>query len=233
MQRPHRLALGVKRVMDVAGSALGLLVLSPVIAATGLAVRAAHGRPTLFRQTRPGLHGRPFTILKFRTMRPTRPGEVWYETDERRLTRLGRFLRTTSIDELPELWNVLRGDMSLVGPRPLLLDYLDEYTAEERRRHDMPPGMTGWAAVNGRNTVPFRERLALDAWYVDHWSLWLDLRILARTVHQVLRRSNALPSEDGTRLGFPMEKVRRFDAAAGPTPPPGRRRPLPSGDAAR
>jgi lipopolysaccharide/colanic/teichoic acid biosynthesis glycosyltransferase len=210
--------LGVKRVIDVTGAAVGLIALSPVIAATGMVVWVAHGRPTLFRQTRPGLHAKPFTILKFRTMRPTRPGEVWYKTDEQRLTRIGRFLRTTSLDELPELWNVLRGDMSLVGPRPLLVDYLDEYTAEERRRHDMRPGITGWAAVNGRNAIPFRERLALDLWYVDHWSLWLDVEILARTVHQVLRRSNALPREDGVALGFPTEKIRPFDPAVGTTP---------------
>ena len=127
----------------------------------------------------PGLHGRTFEIVKFRTMRTPRAGEVWYLTDQDRITRLGRFLRSTSIDELPELWNVLRGDMSLVGPRPLLVEYLPHYTARERRRHEMRPGITGWAAVNGRHTLPFEDRLELDAWYVDNWSLALDFRILA------------------------------------------------------
>jgi lipopolysaccharide/colanic/teichoic acid biosynthesis glycosyltransferase len=207
--------------MDVTGAALGLLVLSPVMAATALAVRRFHGSPVLYRQRRPGLHGRPFTILKFRTMRPPREGEVWFKTDEQRLTRLGRFLRTTSLDELPELWNVLRGDMSLVGPRPLLMEYLDVYTPDERHRHDMPPGITGWAAVNGRNAIPFRDRLALDVWYVEHWSLGLDLRILGRTACQVLRRSNAAPREDGEALGFPVERIRPEEPAVVATRRPG------------
>ena len=221
MTRPRLLARAVKRLMDVTGAALGLLVLSPVMAATALAVHRLHGSPVLYRQRRPGLHGRPFTILKFRTMRPPREGEVWFKTDEQRLTRLGRVLRTTSLDELPELWNVLRGDMSLVGPRPLLMEYLDEYTPDERRRHDMPPGITGWAAVNGRNAIPFRERLALDVWYVEHWSLGLDLRILGRTAYQVLRRSNAAPREDGEALGFPVERIRPEEPAVVATRRPG------------
>jgi lipopolysaccharide/colanic/teichoic acid biosynthesis glycosyltransferase len=199
-----QLALGVKRAIDVAGAAAGLLLLSPLLGATALMVWATLGRPVLFRQTRPGLGGKPFTILKFRTMRPPHPGEVWYRTDEQRLTPLGRLLRTTSLDELPELWNVLRGDMSLVGPRPLLMEYLDSYTPEERRRHDLRPGITGWAAVNGRNVLPFRERLRLDCWYVAHWSLGLDLRILLRTLRQVVSRSDATASEDDPRLGFPL-----------------------------
>jgi lipopolysaccharide/colanic/teichoic acid biosynthesis glycosyltransferase len=199
----RRIALGVKRVVDVVGAASGLAVLSPVLGAVALAVRTALGSPVLFRQVRPGLGGRPFTILKFRTMRGVRPGEVWYLTNEARLGRLGRFLRATSLDELPELWNVLRGEMSLVGPRPLLVHYLDTYTPEEARRHDVRPGITGWAAVNGRHALRFRDRLALDVWYVDHWSLGLDLRILALTVLRVLARRDVAVTED-LSLGFPL-----------------------------
>jgi lipopolysaccharide/colanic/teichoic acid biosynthesis glycosyltransferase len=140
-------------------------------------------------------------------MRATRPGEVFYQTDGARLTRLGRFLRSTSIDELPEIWNVLRGDMSLVGPRPLLMEYLATYTPEERRRHDVPPGITGWAAVNGRHTAKFAERLKLDVWYVDHWSLWLDLRILARTAVQLVGRSDVAATQDLAEIGFPLPGV--------------------------
>jgi lipopolysaccharide/colanic/teichoic acid biosynthesis glycosyltransferase len=197
------IALGVKRVVDVVGAAAGLVVLSPVLAAVALAVRATLGSPVLFRQVRPGLRGHPFTILKFRTMRAVRPGEVWYLSNEERLGRVGRFLRATSLDELPELWNVLRGEMSLVGPRPLLVHYLATYTPEEARRHDVLPGITGWAAVNGRHALRFKERLALDVWYVDHWSLGLDLRILGRTVLQVAARRNVEVTED-LSLGFPL-----------------------------
>jgi lipopolysaccharide/colanic/teichoic acid biosynthesis glycosyltransferase len=194
----------VKRAIDVAGAAAALAVLSPVLAIVALAVRLVDGAPVLFRQDRPGLGGVPFTILKFRTMRAPRAGEVWHDTDAQRVSRLGRFLRASSLDELPELWNVLRGEMSLVGPRPLLVEYLDHYTPEERRRHDVPPGVTGWAVVNGRNALRFEERLALDVWYVDHWSLRLDLRILALTVWKVLRRSGAAAVEDNAAVGFPL-----------------------------
>jgi sugar transferase EpsL len=198
----RQLALAAKRGIDVAGAAAGLLVLSPVLAAIALAARATQGSPVLFRQVRPGLEGRPFTILKFRTMRPPRPGEDRFRTDGQRVSPLGRFLRRTSLDELPELWNVLCGEMSLVGPRPLLVEYLDRYTPEERRRHEVLPGITGWAAVNGRHAIPFRQRLALDVWYVEHWSLWLDLRILGRTALQVMRRSGVSTTEDAS-AGFP------------------------------
>lgn len=208
----RRIALGVKRGLDLVGAAVGLVVLSPVLAGAALAIRATLGRPVLFRQVRPGLGGRPFTILKFRTMREPRPGEVWYLTNEQRLGRLGRFLRATSLDELPELWNVLRGEMSLVGPRPLLVHYLETYTPEQARRHDVRPGITGWAAVNGRHAIRFEERLALDVWYVDHWSLGLDLRILARTGLQVLLRKDVAATED-LSLGFPLPP-------GDPPPPP-------------
>ncbi len=199
-------ALAAKRGLDIVGSAVAIVVLSPVLAWTALAVAATQGLPVLFRHERPGLDSQPFTMIKFRTMRPPRADEVWYMTDDQRISRLGRFLRSTSLDELPELWNVLRGEMSLVGPRPLLKEYLDQYTPEERRRHEMRPGITGWAAVNGRNDLRFRDRLALDVWYVDHWSLALDLRIVAMTISQVLRRTNASATED-LGLGFPLPGI--------------------------
>lgn len=174
-----------KRALDLAAATLGLLVLSPLLVVVAVTVRLFDGAPVIFRQTRPGRGGRPFTLVKFRTMRPAGGSGA---ADDARLTRLGRWLRATSLDELPELWNVLRGDMSLVGPRPLLLEYLPLYSADQARRHEVRPGITGWAQVNGRNIVPWRERLAMDVWYVDHCSLRLDLRILARTVGQVVAR---------------------------------------------
>jgi sugar transferase EpsL len=215
MARPGRSAAALKRAFDVVGAGAALVVLSPVLGWIALAVVAVQGTPILFRQRRPGLRGKPFTILKFRTMRQPRAGEVWYMTDDERITRLGRFLRATSLDELPEFWNVLRGEMSLVGPRPLLMEYLDEYTREEGRRHDMRPGMTGWAAVNGRNLLRFWDRIALDVWYVDHWSLALDLRILFMTARQVLRRQGVTATED-LSLGFPLPGV-AADAPRAPT----------------
>jgi sugar transferase EpsL len=200
-------ALAVKRGMDVAGAATATIILSPVLACTALAVAATQGLPILFRHERPGLHEKPFTMYKFRTMRPPRRGEVWYMTDEQRISRLGRFLRSTSLDELPELWNVLRGDLSLVGPRPLLTEYLDTYTPEQRRRHDMRPGVTGWAAVRGRHALRFEDRLKLDVWYVDHWSLGLDLKILALTAGRVLRRTDAVATQNLEEVGFPLPGV--------------------------
>ncbi len=198
-----RIRLAIKRGIDIGGAASALLVLSPVLAWVALLVAVTQGLPILFRQRRPGLGGAPFEILKFRTMRAPRKDEVWYLTDDERVTRVGRFLRATSLDELPEFWNVLRGDMSLVGPRPLLMEYLAEYSPEEQRRHDMRPGVTGWAVVNGRNLLVFRDRLALDGWYVDHWSLRLDIRILLMTVAQVIRRQGVTTTED-LALGFPL-----------------------------
>ena len=206
-RKPSPWCDATKRALDVVVAAATLIALAPLLGAIAVAIRATLGSPILFRQTRIGLRERPFTILKFRTMREPCPGEVWFRTNDERVTRLGRFLRTSSLDELPELWNVFRGDMSLVGPRPLLPEYLEEYTPEERRRHDVRPGITGWAAVHGRNVLPFRERLRLDVWYVAHRSSALDLRILMRTVTQVLRRTNAVVSEDNARLGFPMARL--------------------------
>jgi sugar transferase EpsL len=199
--------LAAKRGVDVVGAATAVIVLSPVLAWAALGVAVTQGRPIFFRQARPGLHGELFEIVKFRTMRPPRRGEVWYMTDEQRITRLGRFLRSSSIDELPELWNVMRGEMSLVGPRPLLVEYLETYTSEERRRHDMLPGITGWAAINGRHALKFEDRLRLDVWYVDHWSLWLDLRIIAMTASQVLRRTDVAATQNLEDVGFRLPGV--------------------------
>jgi sugar transferase EpsL len=203
MTARRRHELGAKRAIDVLGAIIGMALLSPVLGATAIALALLQGRPILFRQERPGLHGQRFTIVKFRTMRSPRPGEVWYDSDTRRVTRIGRALRTTSIDELPELWNVLRGEMSLVGPRPLLVEYLDRYTPEEARRHEMRPGITGWAAVNGRHASRFEDRLQLDVWYVDHWSLGLDVRIVARTISQVLRRTDVSAAQELSEIDLP------------------------------
>jgi lipopolysaccharide/colanic/teichoic acid biosynthesis glycosyltransferase len=179
----------MNRVFDILFAGLGLALLAPLLAATAFAVRTTLGSPVLFRQARPGLHGRPFVLYKFRTMRQVTDARSQPLPDADRLTRLGRFLRATSLDELPELWNVLRGDMSLVGPRPLLVEYLSLYTPEQARRHWVRPGLTGWAQVNGRNALSWEERLALDVWYVDHRSWHLDVRILLLTVWQVLART--------------------------------------------
>lgn len=178
----------MKRALDVALSATVLLVLSPVLLAIALAIRLTIGSPVLFRQVRPGLQGRPFTMVKFRTMRDAVDAAGRPLPDAERLTRLGRIVRSTSLDEVPELWNVLRGEMSLVGPRPLLMEYLPLYTAEQARRHEVRPGVTGWAQVNGRNALSWEEKFRLDTWYVDHRSLALDLKILLLTVRAVFVR---------------------------------------------
>ena len=201
--------LAAKRTLDVVGAAVGLVVLSPPLAGAALAVVATTGPPILFRQERLGLRGEPFTIVKLRTMRPPCLHEAGYEADADRVTRLGRFLRSTSVDELPELWNVFRGEMSLVGPRPLLPEYLPHYTERERRRHEMRPGLTSWAAVSGRHTLRFEDRLEMDVQYVENWSLPLDLRILALTIRQVLRREGVRPTQDLAEIDFPA----RFEAA--------------------
>jgi lipopolysaccharide/colanic/teichoic acid biosynthesis glycosyltransferase len=177
-----------KRLLDVVGAATALVVTSPVQVAAAVAVRRSLGSPVLFRQQRPGLGGVPFTLLKMRTMKDSRDPSGRLLPDAERLTPLGRRLRASSVDELPELWNVLRGDMSLVGPRPLLMEYLDRYTPEQARRHEVRPGITGWAQVNGRNTLSWEQKFDLDVWYVDNVSLGLDLRILWRTVQAVLAR---------------------------------------------
>lgn len=177
-----------KRVLDLAIAVPALVALSPAIALVALLVRLSMGPPVLFRQERPGLRGVPFTVYKFRTMSPAEDAGRNVLPDSERLTRLGRFLRSTSLDELPELFNVVRGEMSLVGPRPLLMKYLDRYTPEQMRRHEVKPGITGWAQVNGRNAITWEQKFALDVWYVDHQSLWLDLKILGMTALSVLKR---------------------------------------------
>jgi lipopolysaccharide/colanic/teichoic acid biosynthesis glycosyltransferase len=176
----------LKRVIDVLGASTALVVLSPLLAVVAVLVRVRMGPPVLFRQLRPGREGRPFELTKFRTMTDQRGPDGTLLPDAQRLTALGRFLRRTSIDELPELVNVVRGDMSLVGPRPLLMEYLPRYSAEQARRHEVRPGVTGWTQVNGRNELTWDEKFALDVWYVDHRSTRLDLEILGRTVSQVL-----------------------------------------------
>ena len=176
-----------KRALDVLLAGVGLVVIAPVGVAVAAAIWWCDGRPIFFRQRRPGLGGAPFSILKFRTMRaPSASGPPL--ADRERLTRLGTILRAASLDELPELWNVLRGEMSVVGPRPLLMQYLPLYSAEQARRHEVKPGITGWAQVNGRNELSWEKRFELDVWYVDNWSLSLDLRILAMTAFAVLGR---------------------------------------------
>jgi lipopolysaccharide/colanic/teichoic acid biosynthesis glycosyltransferase len=175
----------IKRSFDLIIASILLVLFAPLLALVAIAVRIALGSPVLFRQTRPGLGGRPFTLVKFRTMRDAVDARGQPLDDAQRLTPFGQFLRATSLDELPELWNVVRGQMSLVGPRPLLMEYLPRYSATERRRHDVRPGITGWAQVNGRNASSWSERFSQDVWYVDHQSFLLDVRILGRTVRQV------------------------------------------------
>ena len=177
-----------KRLFDLIAASLVLLVFSPLLLVLALLVWAAHGTPVLFRQQRPGYKGRPFRIYKFRTMTDRRTPDGTLLPDAERITRLGRFLRSTSLDELPEFFNVLRGEMSLVGPRPLLMQYLERYSPEQMRRHDVTPGVTGWAQVNGRNAITWDEKFALDLWYVDHWSFWLDIKILFLTLWKALKR---------------------------------------------
>jgi sugar transferase EpsL len=192
----------VKRLMDCLVAGLGILMLSPLLILIAVLVRTRLGSPVLFRQVRPGLNGRPFTILKFRTMTDARDREGKLLPDRERITALGRFLRATSLDELPELWNVLRGDMSLVGPRPLFMEYLPLYTPEQARRHEVRPGITGWAQVNGRNAISWEDKFRLDVWYVDNQSLWLDIRILFLTLARVVTGSGVSAPGEATMHRF-------------------------------
>ena len=175
-----------KRLFDLLATVPVLILLSPLMLIIGLCSLLSMGKPLLFRQVRPGFREQPFTIYKFRTMHDLRDSQGRLLPDGQRLNRFGTFLRRTSLDELPELWNVLRGDMSLVGPRPLLPQYLPRYTAFQRRRHEVKPGITGWAQVNGRNALTWEQKFELDVWYVDHWSLWLDFKLLWTTLLKVL-----------------------------------------------
>ena len=192
----------MKRLLDVVGAGVGLVVLSPVMAVVAVLVRVKLGSPVLFRQERAGLGGRPFLLTKFRSMTDARGPDGELLPDAARLTRFGAFLRSTSLDELPELVHVLRGEMSLVGPRPLPTAYLDRYSARQSRRHEVRPGLTGWAQVNGRNTSGWPERLEADVWYVDHRSLRLDLRIIGRTLRVVLGRGGISQEGEATMTEF-------------------------------
>lgn len=194
--------LPMKRLLDIIVASFALLLLSPVMAIVALLIRRRMGGPVMFRQTRPGLHGKPFQMVKFRTMQDALDAEGNPLPDEKRMTRLGSLLRATSLDELPELWNVLKGDMSLVGPRPLLMEYLSLYSPEQFRRHEARPGVTGWAQVNGRNALSWEEKFKLDVWYVDNQSLKLDLKILALTVKQVLVRDGITAEGKATMERF-------------------------------
>ena len=178
----------LKRILDISSAAFALIVFSPILVIISVMIKREMGAPILFNQTRPGLNGAPFQMFKFRTMREAFDADGRPLTDEQRITRLGRFLRSSSLDELPELWNVLKGDMSLVGPRPLLMEYLPLYSAEQSRRHDVRPGVTGWAQITGRNDISWDETYALDVWYVDNRSLWLDLKIIWLTIRKVIKR---------------------------------------------
>lgn len=193
--------MDLKRALDLAVTLPAAVLSLPVQAVVAVAVRRSMGTPVLFRQERPGLHGQPFTMIKFRTMRDAGPS-VGVAQDAERLTRLGRLLRATSLDELPSLWNVVRGDMSLVGPRPLLMRYLPRYSPEQARRHEVRPGLTGLAQISGRNALTWERRLELDVEYVDHHTLRGDLRILAATVGKVLRREGITGDDSATMTEF-------------------------------
>jgi len=192
----------MKRIFDLVVTFFGLLTLSFLIALIALMVRSKLGSPIFFKQSRPGLNGRIFTILKFRTMTNECDKDDMLLPDEVRLTKFGKFLRSTSLDELPGLWNVLKGDMSLVGPRPLLVEYLPLYSEKQSRRHEVKPGITGWAQVNGRNAISWDEKFDLDVWYVDNQSIWLDIKILWMTVKKVIVRDGISQSNHVTMDKF-------------------------------
>ena len=195
-----------KRFFDFSATAFGLLVLALPLLLLALLVRTKLGSPVFFRQTRPGLHGKPFEMVKFRTMTDARDAQGELLPDSERLPPFGRFLRSSSLDELPELWNVLKGEMSLVGPRPLLMEYLPLYTPQQYRRHEVRPGVTGWAQVNGRNAISWEEKFALDVWYVENPSFWLDVKILFLTVKKVLVKDGISATGEATMTKFTGSK---------------------------
>lgn len=197
----------LKRLIDITASSAALVALSPVLAVTAYKVKKNLGSPVIFKQTRPGLNGKPFEMIKFRTMKDATDSDGNLLPDSERLTPFGQKLRSTSIDELPELWNVLKGDMSLVGPRPLLMEYLPLYNNEQARRHNVRPGVTGYAQVNGRNAISWEQKFALDTWYVDNQSLWLDFKILAKTVKQVLIKDGISAEGEATMSKFTGNKI--------------------------
>lgn len=200
----------MKRLFDFFAALCALILLSPVIAIVAWQIRRKLGSPVLFRQVRPGLHGKSFEMVKFRTMLDAYDDDGQPLPNEQRFTKFGNFLRSASLDELPELWNVLKGDMSLVGPRPLLMEYLPLYSEEQARRHSARPGITGWAQINGRNAISWEEKFALDTWYVDNQSLWLDIKILFLTVKKVLVRDDINAGENLTMekfKGSPQQEI--------------------------
>lgn len=192
----------MKRSIDLLLSLIALVALSPLLLVLAIVIRLRLGSPVLFRQVRPGFGGKPFQLVKFRTMTDDEDARGVLLPDSKRLPAFGRMLRATSLDELPELWNVLKGDMSLVGPRPLLMEYLDLYTSEQSRRHEVRPGITGWAQVSGRNALSWEDKFALDVWYVDNQSLWLDLKILLMTIMKVVKRDGVSQSGHVTMEPF-------------------------------
>ena len=196
----------MKRIFDFIAALLGLIVLAIPLLVLIIFIRKKIGSPVFFRQVRPGLKGRPFEMVKFRTMTDSKGADGQLLPDADRLTPFGRFLRSTSLDELPELWNVLKGDMSLVGPRPLLMEYLPLYTSEQARRHEAHPGVTGWAQINGRNAISWEDKFSLDVWYVDNQSLWLDIKILWLTVKKVLVRDGISAAGEATMSKFTGNK---------------------------
>ncbi len=195
----------IKRVLDFLGAALGLIIFSPILVAISLMIFSEMGSPVLFGQTRPGRNAKPFRMIKFRTMRDAIDSNGQPLPDAERLTKLGRFLRSSSLDELPGLWNVVKGEMSLVGPRPLLMEYLPLYTTEQARRHEVRPGVTGWAQVNGRNAISWSEKFAFDVWYVDNRSLRLDLKIIWLTIRKVIKREGISAVGEATMPKFERE----------------------------
>ncbi|MEI6291027.1 MAG: sugar transferase [Chloroflexota bacterium] len=191
-----------KRIFDVVIACCLLIILSPILLILYILVLFFHGKPALFKQKRPGFKGKPFNILKFRTMTNARSSDGKMLSDEQRLTKFGSFLRKTSLDELPELFNIMKGEMSLVGPRPLLMQYLTRYTKEQSRRHDVMPGITGWAQVNGRNAISWEDKFQLDTWYVDHWNIFLDIKILFLTFWKVIKREGINQAGQATAEEF-------------------------------
>ncbi|EEY85589.1 sugar transferase [Acinetobacter radioresistens] len=192
----------LKRFLDIIIASIALMLLSPLYAFVAYKVKKNLGSPVLFRQVRPGLHGRPFEMIKFRTMKDAIDANGQPLPDSERLTPFGRMLRSSSLDEMPELWNVIKGDMSIVGPRPLLMEYLPLYSPEQAKRHDVRPGMTGYAQVNGRNAISWEEKFKLDTWYVENQSIWLDFKIMFKTVHKVLAKDDISAKGEATMTRF-------------------------------
>lgn len=197
----------LKRLLDIIIASIALILLSPLYAFVAYKVKKNLGSPVLFRQVRPGLHGKPFEMIKFRTMKDAVDEQGNPLPDSERLTPFGQMLRSTSLDEMPELWNVIKGDMSIVGPRPLLMEYLPLYSPEQAKRHDVRPGMTGHAQVNGRNAIGWEEKFKLDTWYVEHQSIWLDFKIMFKTVHKVLAKDDISAEGEATMSKFTGTKT--------------------------